>query len=640
MRVFSTLVLVVIFFSFLFPVAPVIGKIIYVDDDANGLNDGSSWIDAYKYLQDALADANSSEKPVEILVAQGIYKPDQGTNQTPGKREATFQLINGVALKGGHLGCQSQDPNSRNIWLNKTILSGDLGANDINIDSAWQLSMNPYFMDNTCHILTSIGIDETVVLDGFIIEGGYASDYLEDRYPYGGGIYCINSNLKIISCTFNRNLAYLGGGMYNQNGNPTLIGCTFSENYAEMAGEGGGIYNEHSGATLTECIFKQNVATGGGGVYNHISNLKLYYCNFTANWVFHDGGGMCNHESNPVLMGCIFTDNLSPHHGGAGMYNALSSPILIDCTFSNNSAETVGGSIRNFNSNLVLTTCAFNHNFAAEYGAGIDNEESIVELNKCVFTKNSTAIGGGAGLANGYRSKTVLNNCIFSGNYSPDYEVLLNWGGQLTVTNCTFVGNRSGTYTLSCGGSREHQGSTYIISCIFYDGKREIFNGTNSVVIIKYCDVQGGRSAVYDFCEGVVWGEGNIDEDPCFILSGYWDDNDTTDELWDDIWLNGGYHLKSQAGRWDPNTQTWVKDDVTSPCIDAGDPMSPIDLEPFPNGGRINMGAYGGTLEASKSYFGQPPCEAIIAGDINGDCKIDFKDFAILALHWLQEPNP
>ena len=78
-------------------------------------------------------------------------------------------------------------------------------------------------------------------------------------------------------------------------------------------------------------------------------------------------------------------------------------------------------------------------------------------------------------------------------------------------------------------------------------------------------------------------------------------------------------------------------DEVTSPCIDAGDPMSPIGREPFPNGGRINMGAYGGTAEASKSYFGKPPCEIIVAGDINGDCIVNFKDFAIMALHWLEQ---
>ena len=100
---------------------------------------------------------------------------------------------------------------------------------------------------------------------------------------------------------------------------------------------------------------------------------------------------------------------------------------------------------------------------------------------------------------------------------------------------------------------------------------------------------------------------------------------------------SGDYHVKSQGGRYDPNSRTWVVDDVTSPCIDAGDPMSPIGLEPFPNGAIVNMGAYGGTTEASKSYFGGPPCEIIVAGDVNGDCKVDYRDFQIMALRWLEQ---
>jgi len=45
----------------------------------------------------------------------------------------------------------------------------------------------------------------------------------------------------------------------------------------------------------------------------------------------------------------------------------------------------------------------------------------------------------------------------------------------------------------------------------------------------------------------------------------------------------------------------WVYDSVTSPCIDAGDQSDDHSNEPTPNGGRINMGAYGNTEEASKS---------------------------------------
>ena len=118
------------------------------------------------------------------------------------------------------------------------------------------------------------------------------------------------------------------------------------------------------------------------------------------------------------------------------------------------------------------------------------------------------------------------------------------------------------------------------------------------------------------------WGEGNTTDDPLFA-----DPN------------NDDYHLMSQAGRWDPDSQTWIQDDVTSPCLDAGDPMSPIRWESFPNGGFVNMGAYGGIHQASRSYFGVPVCETIVAGDINGDGQVNRADLEITALHWTDEEH-
>ena len=153
-----------------------------------------------------------------------------------------------------------------------------------------------------------------------------------------------------------------------------------------------------------------------------------------------------------------------------------------------------------------------------------------------------------------------------------------------------------------------------------------MWNNDSSDIIIRYSDVQGG------------WlGEDNIDLDPCFVAIGYWNPNETPDDPNDDFWVDGDYHLKSQAGHWDSHSQSWIADAVTSPCIDAGNPMVPIGYEPFPNGGIVNMGAYGGTSEASKSYFGRPPCETIMAGDINGDCIVNFLDFWLMALHWMED---
>lgn len=164
-----------------------------------------------------------------------------------------------------------------------------------------------------------------------------------------------------------------------------------------------------------------------------------------------------------------------------------------------------------------------------------------------------------------------------------------------------------------------------IENCIIYRSSPIIVT-KGATLNISYCDLQGGLDWIW--ISGTVnLGPGNIDTDPCFARLG-------------DFQTEGDYHLKSQAGRWDPKSQTWVQDKITSPCIDAGDPMNPIGPEPFPNGGRINMGAHGGTSEASKSYFGKPLCKTIVAGDVNGDCRINFLDFRIMALQWLEDKTP
>jgi len=62
-----------------------------------------------------------------------------------------------------------------------------------------------------------------------------------------------------------------------------------------------------------------------------------------------------------------------------------------------------------------------------------------------------------------------------------------------------------------------------------------------------------------------------------------------------------------------------------------------IGTEPNPNGGRINIGAYGSTAEASKSSSGivVPVCSNPPSMDTNNDCKIDITDFAKFASQWM-----
>ena len=149
-------------------------KTIYVDIDRPG-GSGTSWTNAYKYLQDALTDAGASAKPVEIRVARGTYKPDRGGGKTPGDREAAFQLINGVTIKGGYAGYGEPNPDARDIDLYETILSGDLGSNDAAVGDPCDLLTEPTRGENSYHVLRGSNTDATAVLDGFTITAGYAT---------------------------------------------------------------------------------------------------------------------------------------------------------------------------------------------------------------------------------------------------------------------------------------------------------------------------------------------------------------------------------------------------------------------------------------------------------------------------------
>ena len=145
-----------------------------------------------------------------------------------------------------------------------------------------------------------------------------------------------------------------------------------------------------------------------------------------------------------------------------------------------------------------------------------------------------------------------------------DFAVLFNndEGSSPTIENVTIVNNLYGMMAFT--------GSEPMISnSIFYN---------NTYGDMLQCQ------ASFSCYHGASRGHGNIDADPLFA------DIDS-----------GDFHLCSQSGRYIPEQDLWILDDLTSPCIDRGDTNTDYSCEPNPNGGRINMGAYGGTDYASKS---------------------------------------
>jgi hypothetical protein len=392
------------------------------------------------------------------------------------------------------------------------------------------------------------------------------------------------------------------------------------------------------GFAITEgrsCWFDEYGASAGGGIVFNASSGTIRDCAIVQNRAEYGGGIGCAHQCSTVLIDCTIAENLCEEDGGGVFTFDGCSMILTNCIIKGNSNTGVdnngGGVSCGQNSFVTMTDCIVSGNSSTNGGAGVACWYGTLNLTRCAIVGNMAGDWFGGGVYAGHSSAT-LTNCVIARNTAPrgGGGVCSSYADAfMTISNCTIWGNSGGS---ECGGGGVlcRNASAMVTNSIIWGntsakGCEISVEDPASTLTIAYSNVDGGQAGIT--VEGgctLDWSVGNIDADPCFADPA-----------------NDYYHLKSEAGRWDPIAQHWIQDDVTSPCIDAGDPMSPIGLEPFPNGGFVNMGAYGSTPEASKTYFGEPICETIVAGDINGDCQVNRADLEIMALHWTdEEPLP
>jgi predicted outer membrane repeat protein len=397
-------------------------------------------------------------------------------------------------------------------------------------------------------------------------------------FPDNASAVCVLAGFTIT----NGNSSGNGGGILCSNGAIDINNCIITSNSAAGNGGGiavGGIASEYAYAdlTLAGCTFSQNTAYDGSTP-------------------FSGGGGIFTHWGRLTLTDCQFTDNDAVNRSGGGIRSPRGELTLTNCTFNSNSAAVEGGGIATDYNSVILTNCTFTGNSAAGRGGGMNNTHWGATAANCVFSDNSADYGGGICTKNLYRGDTTLR-----------------------LSNCTFSKNEADRY----GGAvaNLHDGNLILTNCILWDNIAfeegpQIAMEEEGSVSVSYSCLQGYEQDVY-IGAGVTldWGHGNIDRDPCFA-DGADDD----------------YHLRSAAGRWDPNQNTWVIDGESSLCIDAGNPGCPPANEPPPNGNRINMGAYGGTAEASKS----PPDWAALA-DLTNDRAVDYKDLWVFVDYWLED---
>ncbi|MHC4646257.1 MAG: PKD domain-containing protein [Planctomycetota bacterium] len=304
-------------------------------------------------------------------------------------------------------------------------------------------------------------------------------------------------------------------------------------------------------------------------------------------------------------------------------------PVVTFCGGEDQSCLLTGFTITDGNEgiycNLACPTIT-NCNIVGNGDAGIEWWTSLAyrypTIVNCTVCRNQ-----GSGMVFPARGNPSIVNCVIAGNLESGVS-----GRSPKMVNCTVVGNKiSGV--ASVGGT--------ISNCIIRDNSGPAIDGSPSVT---YSNIEGGWE-----------GMANIDTDPYFAQSGYWNG---------DVWVSGDYHLKSQAGRWDAGSQSWVYDGNTSLCIDAGNPGRGLGDEPeSPTNVRINMGVHGGTGEASKTPVGWNLLADLtndgivdfldfrywpenwlrsgieLAGDLNRDGTIDMVDFALLALDWFGQAS-
>ncbi len=364
-------------------------QVVYVDKTATGAGTGSSWVDAYSELRDALAVPGA-----EIWVAAGTYAPAL----PGGNRDTSFVLQTGQAVFGGFAGTETLRTD-RDPLANPTILTGDLNGDD---PPGWG-NMG----ENSHHVIRAIGVTD-VILDGVTVTRGYAWQS-SGINGIAAGMYSTNSTLTLNDCTFAQNLSHSGAGLYLYESPATVSNCVFTGNYA-LGGNGGGIYHGANSAsptaytlTVTNSKFLNNTAHQNGGAQGHAAAIYSYF-------------------NAPVLVdGCLFEGNVATWRFTYGSYDTLGGAMLIHAD---------GGAIKN---------SIFRSNWAMAGGAVYSFGDT--DFSNCLFASNEAKrfsvapydFGGfgGAIVAGGISN---ITNCTFHANKSRNVGGV--WASpDVTITN-------------------------------------------------------------------------------------------------------------------------------------------------------------------------------------------------------------
>ncbi len=505
---------------------PELKNVVYVDRDALGANNGSSWANAYSNLSVALGAVTA---PTKLWIAEGIYYP--GTI-----RANTFQLVDGVSLFGGFAGNETAI-HQRNVAGQPTILSGDIDEDDLLDD------------DNSHHVVTG---GDDIQLDGLTIAMGYTLDITSHPDGDGAGLLFPADTLvsgRIDNCTFEYNSAYMrGGAIYLDYQNDGRTGLTISNSVFRYntlrrdhsSAEGGAIYIFlDRPLTIQDSVFSDN---GGGQTYNagaimaNRADLHLFNTTFARNTCERLGGAIYGTQSTPVapyeIIGCDFfeNENTALVDGGAIYVDRghFEGNVIRDCRFYANRSIRDAGAVMLRNYRGLVEDTVFSCNTAGANAGALYHYRSQIDYNRVIFTGNS-AIDAGAFYAvdsAGQPGIITMTNVLAAGNHARGIGGMMRIASSdSTIRYSTFVDNRQSpdTSTHDGGGALNiAEGLHEIESCILYGNRADdpgdqIYLYDDPTITLKNTIIEGDIEGIEDEDSlATIINDGSTDIDPVF----------------------------------------------------------------------------------------------------------------------------